>query len=138
VHGHFSHVIRKIAGKTPILAVPSPTATHVVPVHHSDLLEDALVLSQRAIQTLPQQVVFARVDAVKHREKGIYCVNEVELIEPQLFLRAAPHAAVGAAQAIEQENRTVEQPLNHSRARRNLHQHQRNSRLYDSRRTKYS
>jgi hypothetical protein len=103
IHRRFSHAVRKIALDMPTLDIPSPTATHVVPVRDADLPPDGLILAQRAMQTLPNHVLFARVDVVRQAECGTYCINEVELIEPQLFLWAAPHAVELAAQAIVQQ-----------------------------------
>lgn len=114
IRGRFSHAVRKVALDMPILDAPSPTATRVVPVRNSDLPPSGLVLAQRTIQTLPNHVLFARVDIVKHSEKGTYCINEVELIEPQLFLWSTPHAAEFAAQAI------VEEGIQHREAYQHL------------------
>lgn len=55
-------------------------------------------LAERALAEIPGQLLYARVDAVN--AQGRWRINEVELIEPMLYLRFAPGAGERFAAAL--------------------------------------
>src|SRR3984893_2296261 len=60
---------------------------------------DDIALAQRALSTLPLVPLYARVDIVRD-EFDAPCVMELELVEPELYLRYAPGAADRFAAAL--------------------------------------
>jgi len=54
--------------------------------------------AERALAAIPGEWLYARVDGVER--DGAFLVMELEVIEPSLFLAAAPHAARRLAEAI--------------------------------------
>jgi glutathione synthase/RimK-type ligase-like ATP-grasp enzyme len=59
---------------------------------------ELLALAQRALAEVQGPLLYARVDAV--RTQGRWALNELELIEPMLYLRFAPGAAERFAEAL--------------------------------------
>jgi hypothetical protein len=60
---------------------------------------DDMALAQRALATLPSVPLYARVDIVRDASDAP-CVMELELVEPELYLRYAPGAADRFAAAL--------------------------------------
>ena len=95
-NGNYSHCIRKVP-KGNDFRVQEEHGGHITafsPTSH--LLECA----QRILESLPQPVLYARVDLVKD-EKGDYALMELELIEPSLYLRMDSEAPLRFARAID-------------------------------------
>lgn len=76
----------------------------LVQLEHGGSLEpiepptELLALAQRALAEVPGPLLYARVDAV--RTQGRWALNELELIEPMLYLRFVPGAAERFAEAL--------------------------------------
>lgn len=66
--------------------------------------EEEVEFARRAIHVCPEQPVYGRVDLIRDN-RGELCVMELELIEPELWMRLAPWSAErfarGIAQALE-------------------------------------
>jgi hypothetical protein len=60
---------------------------------------DDIALAERALATLPSVPLYARVDIVRDASDAP-CVMELELVEPELYLRYAPGAADRFATAL--------------------------------------
>ena len=88
VTGEFSHAIRKVpkTGDFRVQEEHGSTVTAVVPT-------DAMrAVSEQALAAAPQDLLYARCDVVRDNA-GSYCIMELELVEPSLYLRmddAAP------------------------------------------------
>ena len=87
--GAFSHAVRYDS----LLAEPVRTPT-LVPPERSDLDTCGAILA-----TLPEIPAYARLDFLPG-EDGAWRLGELELIEPELFLRSAPGAPERLARAI--------------------------------------
>ena len=61
---------------------------------------EMLQLVRDALAVCPETPVYARVDMVRHAATGQLCVNEVELIEPNLYLEHALDGGVAFVQAV--------------------------------------
>jgi hypothetical protein len=61
---------------------------------------DTLELAEKALSACPVMPVYARVDVMWDKE-GRPCVSELELIEPELWMRRHPPAALHFARALE-------------------------------------
>lgn len=59
---------------------------------------ELIAQAEKILQTLPHIPCYARVDGVIR--EGQFLLMELELLEPELFLELAPHAATQLAQAI--------------------------------------
>ncbi len=68
---------------------------------------ELLTAAQKALQTIPEKVLYARIDLVKYL--GEYQLMEIELIEPSLYFNLDDKAASRFAQAFNQwmENPTI-------------------------------
>ncbi len=92
--GEFSHAVRK---------VPAP-GDYRVQAHHGGAelahqpTEVELDTARRALAHVPEPLAYARVDLVHH--EGVPTVMELELIEPDLFLRMDPRAVARFADAV--------------------------------------
>src|SRR3984957_15507143 len=87
--GRFSHAVRKKPFDTKLaIDAGSPRV-------------DAAV-ARAAIDAAPGRPLYARVDLLRD-DDGHACVNEVELIEPALYLSAHDPARVAFADAVERE-----------------------------------
>ena len=62
--------------------------------------EPLLCAAQKALQTIPEKVMYARIDLVEHQ--GHYKVMEIELIEPSLYFNLDENAAARFAKALDQ------------------------------------
>ena len=63
---------------------------------------ELIALAEKALAAVPHPWLYARVDALC-MENGQWVLNELEMIEPSLFFRHAPHAARILVQALQEE-----------------------------------
>jgi hypothetical protein len=92
--GHYSHAVLK-----------KPFDTVLVVGTRSSLVEakrEELDIAARALAAVPGRPLYARVDLLRDDENRI-CVNEVELIEPGLYLAVHEPARRHFADAVERE-----------------------------------
>lgn len=61
----------------------------------------ALALAERTLAAIDEPLLYARIDAVPDAD-GRWLLMEAELIEPDFYLGAAPHAGATFAQAVRQ------------------------------------
>ena len=54
--------------------------------------EELLTAANKALQTIPEKVLYARVDLVEHQ--GVFKIMEIELIEPSLYFNLDASAAM--------------------------------------------
>lgn len=59
----------------------------------------ALALAEQTLAAIDEPLLYARIDAVPDRD-GRWLLMEAELIEPDFYLGAAPHAGAAFAQAV--------------------------------------
>lgn len=59
--------------------------------------KDLLTTGSKALQTIPEEVLYARIDLVEH--EGVYKLMEIELIEPSLYFNLDENAAARFSQA---------------------------------------
>lgn len=93
--GQFTHAVRK---------TPKPGDFRVQDDHGGTVqscrpTSSQIELAERAIDACPSRPAYGRVDMVRDNE-GNWAVMEVELIEPELFLRHNPSAAAVLAESI--------------------------------------
>ena len=93
--GRFTHAVRKI-GKTGDFRVQDDFGGSVVDHQPS---REQLDLAQRAVAACSPAPAYARVDMILGND-GRYQVMELELIEPELWLRKHPPAAEAFAEAL--------------------------------------
>jgi len=94
--GVFSHAVRKFTRDLPVQKVPTPDGTRV---EIADVVpKEAHNLAAYILEAMRWNHIFARIDVVFYQ--GQVCVNEIELIEPRLFLTMKPHSALVAARTI--------------------------------------
>ena len=92
--GHYSHAVLK-----------KPFDTVLVVGTRSSLVEpkrEELDIAERALAAVPGRPLYARVDLLRDDENRV-CVNEVELIEPGLYLGVHEPARRHFADAVERE-----------------------------------
>ena len=90
----FSHAVRKKPFDTKLsIDAGSPRV---------DVSEEEIAVARAAIDAAPGKPLYARVDLL-HDDTGRPRVNEVELIEPALYLSAHAPARVAFADAVERE-----------------------------------
>lgn len=104
--GRFSHAVRKKPFDTKLaIDAGSPRV---------DASDQEVAVARAAIDAAPGKTLYARVDLLRD-DDGHACVNEVELIEPALYLSAYEPARVAFADAVERELEAIgsqrEQPL---------------------------
>jgi glutathione synthase/RimK-type ligase-like ATP-grasp enzyme len=94
--GLYSHAVRKHAkaGEYRIHVEHGGTVEHVEAPR--EILADA----ERAIAAAGETFLFARVDGIVSRALGGFALTELEVVEPELFLRAHPDAPERFAEAI--------------------------------------
>ncbi len=94
--GVYSHAVRKRAkaGEYRIHVEHGGSVEHTAPPR--EILADA----ERAIAAAGETFLFARVDGIMSRSLGGFVLTELEVVEPELFLRAHPQAPVRFAEAI--------------------------------------
>jgi hypothetical protein len=90
IDGIFTHAIER----APALGLDATAEDRLITAQ-----EEELSLSQRLLALLPTQPLYARVDLI-HDEAGTLRLMELELVEPGLWLKLAPHAVEHFADAI--------------------------------------
>jgi glutathione synthase/RimK-type ligase-like ATP-grasp enzyme len=93
--GRVSHAVRKIAKKGDFRVQDDHGGT----VHAHVTMADEVAFAERAVAACALPPVYARVDLVRDGA-GALALMELELVEPELFLRMAPGAAPAFAAAI--------------------------------------
>ncbi len=93
--GTVTHAVRK---------VPKPgdfrvQDDHGGTVHHHDALPEQIQLAEKAMAACPSQPVYGRVDMVRNAA-GKWVIMELEIIEPELWLRFDPKSAEVFADAL--------------------------------------
>lgn len=66
----------------------------------SEPSEEMLQLVHDALAVCPEISVYARVDMIRNMATGHFCVSELELIEPNLYLEHTPDGGMAFVQAI--------------------------------------
>lgn len=94
-HGRHSHAVTKKPFDT-VLAVSGARSAWV------EATAEEIAVATKAVAAVPGRPLYARVDLLRDDE-GNVCVNEVELIEPGLYLAVHDPAAGMFADAIAQE-----------------------------------
>lgn len=97
----FSHAVRK---------TPAPGDFRVQEefgsrTHPADPPPSAASAARRVLKTLPETPCYARIDGIMRGNE--FLLMEVELIEPDLFLRLQPGAAEDLAEAVIRHIRTI-------------------------------
>jgi glutathione synthase/RimK-type ligase-like ATP-grasp enzyme len=95
LNGRFSHAVRKVA-KPGDFRVQDD---HGGSVHHYEPTTAQIELAEQAVAACQSVPTYGRVD-MSPGNQGHYAVMELELIEPELWLRYHPPAASVMAQAI--------------------------------------
>lgn len=90
--GELTHAARRV----PVLIeTPDWTADH----RYVEPAEDEVNLASRVLRAVDMPILYARVDIARD-DAGSPLLMELELVEPSLFLRKAPHAVSRFADAI--------------------------------------
>ncbi|WP_283134301.1 ATP-grasp domain-containing protein [Rhizohabitans arisaemae] len=95
--GRFSHAIRRQPMLSARGGMMTMTHRNRPAVREVDL--DQVILAKKILGMIPEELLFARVDLVRDA-RGAPILLELELTEPYLFLRYAPHASRRMAQAL--------------------------------------
>lgn len=95
INGRFSHAVRKVAKPGDFRVQDDHGGT----VHAYQPTEQQITLAEHAMAACGHVPVYGRVDMVQVAE-GHHAVMELELIEPELWLRLYPPAATLFAEAI--------------------------------------
>ena len=93
--GKYSHTILKTP-KTDDFRVQEEHGGIITAVPRS---EELIKISENILSKINEPLLYARVDLVKN-EQGEFCLMELELIEPALYLRMDPNAPKRFAEAI--------------------------------------
>lgn len=94
LNGEFSHAAQRKAALNPAVPLVDGTAVDATPGERAT--------ARRAVECAPGPWLYARADVVTTRD-GVARVMELEMVEPFLYFRAAPAAAVKFAEALERE-----------------------------------
>lgn len=95
VEGEYTHAVRKRAKEGDYRVQDD----HGGAVFFDSPSEALVAQAQRAVTAIPESLLYARVDGIE--VNGEFWLVELELIEPELFLRAEPNAVRKMADAIE-------------------------------------
>ncbi|MFM1932791.1 MAG: hypothetical protein RL226_2094 [Bacteroidota bacterium] len=95
INGKVTHAVRKIARAGDFRVQDDFGGS----VHPHVPLPDEIAFAENAVRACPEFPIYARVDMVRDNQ-GQWAVSELELIEPELWFRHAPHAASQLAQAL--------------------------------------
>jgi hypothetical protein len=79
----FSHAVKKRPARGDFRVQEEHGGTNVPAVASRDIIDEA----QRAIEEADEAFLYARVDGIVIPELGGFCVTELEVVEPELFLR---------------------------------------------------
>jgi glutathione synthase/RimK-type ligase-like ATP-grasp enzyme len=107
-HNNFSHAVIKKPFDT-VLAVSADRSMRVTPT------SEEMSVASAALRVVPGCPLYARVDLLRGNA-GEVLVNEVELIEPALYLKLGENAAGAFADAIEAEIRISLRSARHQMA----------------------
>lgn len=95
IDGEVLHTVVKLPKAGDFRVQPSFGGSNVV----RPATEEEVVIANRIIERSPHRPRYARVDLLRSAE-GEWCLGELEVIEPELFLRDAPRTAEALARAI--------------------------------------
>ena len=95
IAGKYTHAVRKKARKGDFRVQDDHGGT----VEKYNALKEEVLFAEHCITLCPEKPVYARVDII-YDNKGRICLNELELIEPELWFRNFPKAAMLLAQEI--------------------------------------
>jgi glutathione synthase/RimK-type ligase-like ATP-grasp enzyme len=95
IDGHFTHALTKRAKPGDFRVQDDHGGT----VHPCTPTAEQVEIAERAISACGDSPAYGRVDLVR-RADGRWAVMELELIEPELWLRRHPPAAAAMAAAI--------------------------------------
>ncbi len=95
IDGRFSHAVRKVPARGDFRVQDDYGGT----LHAHEPPAEEVELAERAVAACRPLPAYARVDAVRDND-GRFAVMELELIEPELWLRRHPPAASALADAI--------------------------------------
>jgi len=95
VDGEVTHAVRKVAAAGEFRVQDDHGGT----VHPHTPARDEIAVAEAAIAACSPHPVYARVDLVRMPD-GVPAIMELELVEPELFFRFAPHAAVRLGEAV--------------------------------------
>jgi hypothetical protein len=93
--GEFTHNVRKVPAAGDIRVQPEYGSD----VRREDPSDEALSVSREILDAIGHELPYARVDLVRAAD-GTLRLIELEIIEPQLYLRWAPDTAIVFASAI--------------------------------------
>jgi len=96
-NGEFSHAILKTPAESEFRCQEEHGGNIQPVVPEPRLLNRA----QQALEALPENLLYARVDLVRNEEND-FLVMELELIEPSMYLRTDPGAPMRFARAIDE------------------------------------
>jgi glutathione synthase/RimK-type ligase-like ATP-grasp enzyme len=99
--GHYSHALQKRPAAGGFLVQAEHGGTSVP----TDAPAEARVVAERALAAVGTELLYARVDLL--RDGDAWFVIEVELVEPELFLRHHPEAPDRFARAVDRWARRV-------------------------------
>jgi glutathione synthase/RimK-type ligase-like ATP-grasp enzyme len=93
--GEFSHAVTKVARPGDFRVQPQygSTLTRVAPP------DEALAAARMVLEAAPSDLAYARVDLIRVEDGGL-ALMELELIEPDLYLRHAPDRTQAFAKAL--------------------------------------
>jgi glutathione synthase/RimK-type ligase-like ATP-grasp enzyme len=97
LNGRYTHAVRKVAEPGDFRV----QADHGGTVHPLEPTDEQIELAERTMAACRPSPAYGRVDMVRDNE-GRLAVMELEVIEPELWLRFHPPAAEAMAAAIEQ------------------------------------
>jgi len=98
IDGRYTHAVRKVATAGDFRVQDDHGGT----VHAYEPTHQQIDLAERAMVACPSPPAYGRVDMVRD-QNGDWVVMELEIIEPELWLRHHPPAASYFAQAIARE-----------------------------------
>jgi glutathione synthase/RimK-type ligase-like ATP-grasp enzyme len=101
LNGRYTHAVRKVAKQGDFRVQDDHGGT----VHNYEPTREQMELAERAMALCEPAPAYGRVDMVRDNE-GRHAIMEVELIEPELWLRHHPPAAELLAEAIAEAVRT--------------------------------
>ena len=98
INGEYTHAILKLAKKGDFRVQDDFGGT----VHDYDPNQDMITFAQESIKSLSPTPVYARVDIIWDNNNNM-AVSELELIEPELWFRNNPSAAVKIAKVLKEK-----------------------------------
>jgi glutathione synthase/RimK-type ligase-like ATP-grasp enzyme len=99
--GEFSHAVKKRPARGDFRVQEEHGGTNEPAVASQDIIDEA----RRALEASGEDFLYARVDGIVIPELGGFSVTELEVVEPELFLRMDPLAPQRFADAIGQRLR---------------------------------